>query len=405
MNASQQLLVELLSASIYKHKPIISNSEAIDWLSIHDEASAHQIHAMLYPLFVEPDFNCCMDSQLLALWQKETFLVANMQIQHIQQVCAVLDALNKQGIPVIALKGLILRDLYPHPYLRSMGDADILIHIEDFEQVRNILNEFGYKDGGTTPKHISFYHKDFPAIEVHWILTNQEAIDMTEKPAARIWENAVETTIVETPVLTLSPEDQILHLLQHMVSHLKGNGFGLRQLCDLILYVEANKHIIKWITVHQYIEECGISRFALTIFIICKNLFNMEIPHPSLYDSTIENTPYIEALIDDILNAGVFGKKSEDREHSTKIIRYIEESNSNKRNALSFLFPSAKKLGYKYDYARKHSYLLPIAWLHRFAHNILSRHRIAVKNIPFLSKHTFHTVKVRAKLLRWLELR
>ena len=345
MNTNQKILIDFLSILIHQQKSHKINLESIDWYAIHEEAFSHQIHAMLYPLFVEPESQYILDSKLLSLWQRETFFIANKQIQHIQQICTVLETFFQLEIPVIALKGLILRDLYPQPFLRTMGDADILIHIEDLDRVKSLLFKFGYFEGCTTLRHVSFYHKDFPSIGVHWALTEHADHSRKENLDDSIWEDANETTILDTPVLTLCPEDQIIHLLQTMAGHMQSNGFGLRQLCDLVLYIEANKNIINWEAINQYIETYSIRRFALSIFITCKKLFNMEIPHHINYDQALETTPYIESLIDDILNAGVYGRKTEERGYNNKILHYIDETHSNNaRKALSFLFPIRTKL-------------------------------------------------------------
>ena len=49
---------------------------------------------------------------------------------------------NKNNIPVIVLKGLVVRDLFPNPTLRTMCDADILVKEKDLENVIQMKNYY-----------------------------------------------------------------------------------------------------------------------------------------------------------------------------------------------------------------------------------------------------------------------
>jgi hypothetical protein len=98
----------------------------------------------------------------------------------------VLKVFNKESIPVIVLKGLVARDFYPKPELRTMSDADVLVNKEDLNRVKKLLKNLGYIESETTEVHIVFEHKEHYDIEVHWTLT-----DMSYFKGQPVFENQI----------------------------------------------------------------------------------------------------------------------------------------------------------------------------------------------------------------------
>ena len=69
-----------------------------------------------------------------------------------------------------------------------------------------------------------------------------------------------------------------------------------------------------------------------------------------------------EDLLTDIWDAGVFGKSSQERLHSSTITLSAAEG---KKSLRSTLFPSLKSMQQKYQYLKKVPILLPVAWCSR----------------------------------------
>ena len=56
---------------------------------------------------------------------------------HVRSATAIeriREILGKAGIPFILLKGAVLMDLYPQPWMRTSSDVDVLIREEDIPQ-------------------------------------------------------------------------------------------------------------------------------------------------------------------------------------------------------------------------------------------------------------------------------
>lgn len=411
MDANSTLLIRFLSLSIralipdhelYQEIQIKIMDNSIDWDTIYQEAFAHQVHGLLYPVISALPKDCC-DFKILSRWQRGAVLAGLHQLEHMKQMEKVLFGFHKENIPVVALKGLVLRNFYPKPELRTMGDADLLVHKEDVERSKALLLSLGYKITLSYSRHISFSYLSYPMIELHWALSDAECRKATSEFTDSIWERVEETTINEAPVLCLSVEDQILHLLFHTAHHTMTSGFGLRQLCDFVVLIENAGQAINWDYIHTKTEVYSIRKFSLSIFFVCHTLFDIDISF--MKDTFVKEPCYIDLLIEDVLNSGVYGRKLKTREASTQLMKYIDVSDNKRElyrigNKLSFLFPSTDKISLKYSYAKRLPFLLPLAWLHRAFHNLKK-----ISTYKAMKHNGIETItKQRASLLKWLEL-
>ena len=71
-------------------------------------------------------------------------------------------------------------------------------------------------------------------------------------------------------------------------------------------------------------------------------------------------------LLEDILQAGIYGSADRSRQHSSTIT--LEAASARKpvrRGVLAAAFPSAQKLEARYPWLKKQPYLVPIAWADR----------------------------------------
>ena len=98
------------------------------------------------------------------------------QSRHISGLSIVFNKIIEENIPVIVLKGLVVRDFYPQPDQRTMSDADILVHKDDVEKVKNLLIDMGYifLEDHKASHHIALVHHKYPMVEVHWNLFKRD---------------------------------------------------------------------------------------------------------------------------------------------------------------------------------------------------------------------------------------
>jgi hypothetical protein len=105
------------------------------------------------------------------------------------------------------------------------------------------------------------------------------------------------------------------------------------------------------------------------VFYLCHEYFDM--PKELLPDPCKEDVASCEAMLEDILEAGVFGGSSPVRWKSGRFLRFYYE-NQNKRAPkskiymiITFLFPKQEELDNQTVDKYKKSKFLPLAWIQR----------------------------------------
>ena len=401
METNQEFLIASLSAAIHGEELRFSEINKVNFKTIFQEAQEFDICGLLYPIMKKFNETTFEDDETINQWKNSAIISEIIQIQFIEQMNKVLKKFCQEDIEVIVLKGLTLRDLYPKAELRSMSDADLLLHKEDMKKGKTILLNMEYRQDHSDSKHCVFIHKSYPPIELHWRIVDKTFIKDISYFEKNIWENAIKVKVCDQAVLALSSEDQVLHLCLHMIMHMVSIGLGIRQLCDLVLFVESKFDKIDWNAVYQSASECNIEKFTIVIFDLCKRLFNMPVPD-NLDKLKPGETKNIDSFVSYIFTMGIYTKEVQAvKQHSYENIRSIF---MRFKLYFSIIFPWKQNFDIRYSYAQKWIILTPIAWIHRFIYVIFSKEFTKGEKISYF-KNRVNIVKNRTKLLKWLELK
>lgn len=409
MNNTERQFVEVLSAGIRGN---IADKvyENVDWDEVIDLANKHKVEGIIYLALRKSSLASEVGGERINLLKQKAAITGIGQSRHISRLSTVLNKITEENIQVIVLKGLVVRDFYPQPDQRSMNDADILVHKDDVEKVKQVLIDMGYiyLEDHKASHHIALVHHQYPMVEVHWNLFKRDGFSNDLEHYERlIWKRAIKVNVGEAEVLSLSYEDLALHLCMHMAAHLASTGFGVRQLCDLILLVEKKNEEIDWNSFIMKARMYGFEKFSLIMFLLCKELFHMEVPK-ELEVKSVNNKKYVSALIDEIFESGVHGKKEMANQFATQVAFNFEDKDSNAtlgaiRRYFRFIFPRIDDMSDKYSYAKKFRLLAPIAWIHHLFAGIFTSKYSFKDKFEFLTKGAATAVN-RNKLLDWMEL-
>lgn len=307
---NNKLLIEILRASLRNEKISFANAMDIDWKQVLGLANSHQITSLVYNS-IDRDTLGKIDKKILEDWKSNVIKLNMFQIYKVDKFNEILSDLNELNIEVIALKGIVLRNYYPRPEFRTMGDLDILIHKDDYCTVKEYLLKRGFNmENEDHPVHTEFINNSGISIEVHWKLINNEtyAYD-TVNFEENLWNGIDDFKINDIVIKTLGKEDFLLHLCIHMAKHLRGTGFGLRQVYDIAAFSIKEYKNIDWIIFEEKARKCGAFKFSLTLFKLINCIFDL-----NLYDIIIKRNLNIDCdiliLLDEILSYDIF-KNSE----------------------------------------------------------------------------------------------
>ena len=174
------------------------------------------------------------------------------------RICRVLEEGN---IPYIPLKGAVLREYYPEPWMRTSCDIDVLVRESQLDQAIGLLKEnLQYTANPKTDHDVSLYSQNGVHLELHYD-TIQERYNTNgcRNVLNGIWEDAkpIEPNACH---LWLSDEMFYFYHIAHMVKHFEVGGCGIRPFLDIWIMnhrMEPNRQKRE-----QLLAEGGLLAFA-----------------------------------------------------------------------------------------------------------------------------------------------
>ena len=131
-----------------------------------------------------------------------------------------------------------MKKLYPKAELRMMGDADVLIRMEQYEQIVPIMKGLGFEDRTESDHELVWQNKGL-YLELH-----KRIIPSYNKDYFRYfgdgWQLAKEQ---EGHCFRMTAEDEWIYLFTHFAKHFRDGGIGCRHVLDLWMYRRANPNL------------------------------------------------------------------------------------------------------------------------------------------------------------------
>lgn len=303
------------------------------------------------------------------------------------EAAAIAEKFDASGIDYRFLKGLGIAMTYPNPYTRVMGDFDVLVKAEAFDQAAAALREIGYQQLHDDPlsKDIPFVKVGAPGIELHRELfdTSKEFYDDYQDLLNLLWKEESSITINKSKIKVPKPQHHFKFILIHFFNHFKIYGCGVRFLLDVLYFSQV--HQIDWQEIEGYFSKGMLKKFIELMENTLIYYFN--------YYGRLKD-PLSEAEIRDVqiagdflLYDGIFGKSSEDSYQINRLMKVKRAYHESPLKMLQVtLFPSREILDPQFSYAKKQPILLPLAWMHRLGGFALSRRPLKEK-LFFLTKN------------------
>lgn len=363
MTAAEQQLIGCLRA-FCRNEPA-DRVSGVQPEELHRLAAVHKLVPVVYEaLSGEPE----AFGEARLRWKQEATLSVALQAKRTEAALRLCAALNAVDVPYALVKGLICRSLYPHPDHRASADEDLFVLPEHRAACEAVLEAQGLvcAEPGETESNWSCAESGL-AIELHLQLFSEE-YEAERRMNAYFREAAARCefeTVSGVPVRTLAPQDHFLLLVCHALKHFHYSGFGLRTLSDIGLFATRHGSQIDWTEVRRMLDAVGGMVFCDHVLHICQTQF--------VYDGAAAGyIPEIagsdEALLTDVLDAGVYGQSTMSRKHSANIVLQNlkhAEPGSGRGGVLRALFPPRAALVSRYPALKKAPVLLPAVWLAR----------------------------------------
>lgn len=203
-------------------------------------AKENAVLSLLYPL-CEAESNLTEEQRERIKKTAKVTVRSNYRLLFLTKY--VSEYLKKQGIRAIVLKGVATAVYYPVPELRKSGDIDILIPKEtDFIRACDLLQEVGFVpcEKQDALHHMELKNKEGISVEVHRTLAEPfESRKMNaylEQLLCEYDSNVTENTYWGFPFCQPTDGYHAFYLILHMLQHFLRAGFGLKFLCDWVVF-------------------------------------------------------------------------------------------------------------------------------------------------------------------------
>jgi len=221
-----------------------------------------------------------------------------MSVYHYERmnydILLISQIFEKAEIKFILLKGAVIRDYYPEPWMRSSCDIDILIHQADTEKAIKVLCDSGFsREIDSSTYDYSLMSPNKVHLELHFTLTTDGVFPTTDSILESVWHYAM-IDKENSYKYNLTNEMLIFYHIVHMAKHFVKGGCGIRPFIDLWLL--ENSLSLDTVKLNGMLEEANLLVFYESVLSLVEVWFESA--------SHNEVTEQMEKFI---LNGGVYG--------------------------------------------------------------------------------------------------
>ncbi len=357
MNKTVECLINIMAAAL-NARPLNTDFEGVDFPALLRLADFHRIDIPMY--YALKDTEGVPKEILNELKNRQEinslkFAVTGAETDYLNSL------LEKEEIPYMLLKGSVIRDLYPHPDMRTSCDVDYLVNAEDMAKIERLMADAGFTFASQSNSVDTYKKPPFVCIEVHTeLMGGHEEFDCLHS----LWENALP---LGDGVFgkKMSHDDFYAYSVVHIAKHLTVGGSGIRPLMDMYLYLKNYENTLNWEYIYSTLATVGLDTLGRELKILCEHWF--------CGGDTSDVTPGLSRYI---VNSGIFGT-TRNAETQREVYRRSGAKISKRPNFLRVAFLSYKNMTLRYP-SLKTPLLLPLYWVIRIFDVLLhKREKIA----------------------------
>ena len=248
---------------------------------------------------------------------------------------------TEAGIDFIPLKGAVLRQYYPEPWMRIGCDIDVLVPENLLEDAAAVLTErLSYRYHGRDDHDLSFFSPSGNHVELHYMAVDEGRFEKAQNVLKRMWEDASALDPSGCHKV-LSDEMFYFYHIVHMAKHIENGGCGIRPFLDLwILNHRMDGNLQKR---RKLLQEGDLIPFAEAVEKQTEIWFSQKQPDAMS-----------QCLTQFVLQGGVYGVLE------NQIVVHQTKLGSKGRYVLRKIFLPYDRLKYHYPILQKYRFLTPV---------------------------------------------
>lgn len=343
-NTNEEYFLHLLKCGLKSEKPE-EPPVGIDFEAIFELAKKQDAENIVFLSIDQLENN--IDSNLYSIWQEAYY--KRMKYSAFQDMALeeLIEAFTKAEIDCMPLKGSVIKNYYPSPDLRSMGDIDFLVREQNRQVVRDIMHSLGYEDDLLDDGQVDGFKKGkLTYVEIHYDFSAENHI--MHEIFTIDWDKLITTETEHLYQMTF--EDLYFFNTGHYVKNMHNKGMGLRGVVDTF---------VLWNRLSDEEKASLINRFE----IIEINDFNSKLVKiANIWFNDSEDDGTLDTVQEYLMARLTYGDEKTLRVLQTL---YADQTSSNTEYVLKKVFPSANSLYARYNIQYKCFILIPFLWLRK----------------------------------------
>lgn len=296
------------------------------------------------------------NEEIKAKFQQQILLAVCRYEQLQYELTRLKATLNEAEIPFIPLKGSVIRQYYPEPWMRTSCDIDVLVKESELESaVAALVDKLAYKRNGMGSHDIGIFTESGVHIELHYNLVEDGRANDATRVLKKVWDMAVKS---DAGNCHYEMPDELFYFyhIAHMAKHFVGTGgCGVRPFLDM--WVLNHRVCFDREKREQLLAAGGLAVFAGQAERLSEVWFG--------HGQPTEVTKQMEEFV---LRGGVYGT------NQNRIAVQQQKQGGRFRYALSKIFIPYDVIKFHYPILQKHRFLTPVMEVRRWGKLIFCGH-------------------------------
>lgn len=382
MQLEQVCLIHIIKCILHEEENVYEMDfpDEIDFGRLYRIAKQHSVANMVA-------FSICKNTKVtkdvIALFEEQRVAILRQHVFLKRAILELYEIIQKAKVKGIILKGAVLRDYYPNPFMRSMSDIDVYMEKEDIEKIGDMMVKCGFNEGVIgRSNHYEYIKYGVAKIELHPELVALDSAygknvysrlgyqNTSIAQKLKIWSHT-ESINGRQYAVKLEPEYHYVYIIMHMMNHFLTAGTGMRSVIDVWIFNMRYKDKWDCKIVDDLLKEFGLSRFEKYAVALANKWFSYS--RELNVDSQIDER-VLSIFEDYILTSGTYGNFNNS---ITSQLKY--DTGISSKTALLFknFFPSYAHMRSAYPIVAKNPILLPIMWGVRMFEILTKRKKLA----------------------------
>lgn len=255
-----------------------------------------------------------------------------------ETVCGLLES---EKIPFVPLKGSVMRNWYPEPWMRTSCDMDILVRKEQAKEIAALLQEkLQYVSTGGSSHDIGLKSPGGQLLELHYSTIEDFVSQKSAEIMEHVWQAVTPLTGKQYHSVLPDPLFYYYHMA-HMAKHLEHGGCGIRPFLDVWILNHRVPH--DTMERNRLLEEGGLLTFAK-----CAEKLS------EIWFSGLEMDPMSRNLQEFVLSGGNYGGLK------NRVAVNQAKQGGKLQNAMSRIFLPYDIMKHYFPILQKHKWLTPL---------------------------------------------